>query len=207
MLRRARNRRLVMITVMDMDEWWRLVDIARAAVGDRADDRELPDDPLPEALVGVLATLEPTEIIDFYVKYVEVQDSAYRYSLCMAAYLIEGSCTDDGFMDFRSGLTLLGRDTFSRAVANPDSLAELPTVTRMSREEGGWIGYESVSYVISDAYRRVQGETDSLDTAVEAALSGMARPEQLLGEEWNRDPVDEEQMRRRLPRLAALFLN
>ncbi|PIM72629.1 hypothetical protein CTU88_10845 [Streptomyces sp. JV178] len=80
-------------------------------------------------------------------------------------------------------------------------------MTRMSREEGGWIGYESVSYVISDAYRRVLGETDSLDTAVEAALSGMARPEQLLGEEWNRDPEDEEQMRRRLPRLAALFLN
>ncbi|MET9088113.1 DUF4240 domain-containing protein [Streptomyces sp. NPDC004237] len=192
---------------MDMDEWWGLVDTARTAVGDRADDRELPDDPLPEALVGVLAALEPAGIIDFYVKYVEAQDSAYRYSLYMAAYLIEGSCTDDGFMDFRGGLILLGQDTFSRAVAHPDSLAELPTVTRMSREEGGWIGYESVSCLIADAYRRVQGETDSLDTAVEAALSGMARPEQLLGEEWNRDPEDEEQMRRRLPRLAALFLN
>ncbi|MEU6227974.1 DUF4240 domain-containing protein [Streptomyces sp. NPDC047042] len=192
---------------MDIEEWWGFVGSARAAVGDRADDRELPDDPLPEALVGVLAALEPAEIIDFYVKYVEVKDSAYRHSLCMAAYLIEGSCTNDGFMDFRGGLALLGRDTFSRAVKNPDSLAELPTVTRMSRGEGGWIGYESVSYLISDAYLRVQGETDSLDTAVETALSGMARPEQLLGEEWNRDPEDEEEMRRRLPRLAALFLN
>lgn len=204
MLRRARHRRLAMITVVDIDEWWGLVDIARAAAGERADDRELLDDPLPEALVGVLASLEPAGIIDFYVKYVEVQDSAYQYSLSMAAYLIEGSYTDDGFMDFRGGLILLGRDTFSRAVAHPDSLAELPTVARMSRDEGGWIGYESVSYLISDAYRRVQGETDSLDTAVETALSAMARPEQLLGEEWNRDPEDEEQMGRRLPRLAAL---
>ena len=196
-----------MITLMHINEWWGLVERARAAVGDRADDRELADDPLPEALVDVLAGLEPAEIVDFYVKYVEVEDSAYQYSLCMAAYLIEGSYSNDGFKDFRGGLILLGRDTFSRAVENPDFLADLPTVTRMSREEGGWIGYECVSYLISDAYQRVQGETDSLDTAVETALRGMARPEKPRGEEWNWDPEDEEQMRRRLPRLAALFLD
>ncbi|WP_416966683.1 DUF4240 domain-containing protein [Streptomyces sp. 4F14] len=192
---------------MDMNAWWGLVDSARAAVGDRADDRDLPDDPLPEALVDVLAALEPAEIIDFYVKYVEVEDSAYRHSLCMAAYLIEGSCTSDGFMDFRGGLILLGRDTFGRAVENSDTLADLPTVTRMSRKEGGWIGYECVSYLISDAYQRIQGETDSLDAAVETALRDMARPDKPLGEEWNRDPEDTEQLRRRLPRLAALFLD
>lgn len=107
----------------------------------------LADDPLPEALVDVLAALEPAEIVDFYVKYVEVEDSAYQYSLCMAAYLIEGSYSNDGFKDFRGGLILLGRDTFSRVVENPDFLADLPTVTRMSREEGGWIGYECVSYL------------------------------------------------------------
>lgn len=195
-----------MITVMDMNEWWALVDRARAAVGDRADDRELPDDPLPEALIDVLAKLEPAEIVDFYVKYVEVEDSAYQYSLCMAAYLIEGSYTSDGFMDFRGGLILLGQDTFSRAVENPDSLSDLATVTRMSREEGGWIGYESVTYLISDAYQRIQGETESLDTAVETALESMKRPDKPRGEEWNWDPHDEEQMRRRLPRLSALFL-
>ncbi|MFF7275124.1 DUF4240 domain-containing protein [Streptomyces griseorubiginosus] len=192
---------------MDINEWWGLVERARAAVGDRADDRELADDPLPEALVDVLAGLEPAEIVDFYVKYVEVEDSAYQYSLCMAAYLIEGSYSNDGFRDFRGGLILLGRDTFSRAVENPDFLADLPTVTRMSREEGGWIGYECVSFLISDAYQRIQGETDSLDTAVETALRGMARPDKPRGEEWNWDPEDEEQMRRRLPRLAALFLD
>ncbi|WP_216589025.1 DUF4240 domain-containing protein [Streptomyces brasiliscabiei] len=163
---------------MNMDEWWGLVDRARAAVGDRADDRDLPDDPLPAALVDVLATLEPAEIVDFYVK-----------------------------MDFRGGLILLGRGVFSRAVAHPDSLAGLSTVARMSRGEGGWIGYESVSCLIPDAYGRVQGETDSLDTAVATALSGMARPEKPRGEKWNGDPEDEAQLRRRLPRLAALFLD
>ncbi|MET8981099.1 DUF4240 domain-containing protein [Streptomyces sp. NPDC004539] len=187
---------------MEMDTWWRLVDTARVAVGDRADDRDDPDDPLPEALVNVLSELEPAEIVDFYAKHVEVSDLAYTYPLCMAAYLIEGSWSNDGFMDFRGGLILLGRDTFSRAVKNPDSLATVPTVVRMCREEGGWIGYESLSYLIEDAYQKSQGETDSFGAAVEAAVKRMARPGKPLGEEW--DPENAEQIRLRLPLLAAL---
>ncbi|MFI0445410.1 DUF4240 domain-containing protein [Actinomadura sp. 6N118] len=34
-----------------------------------------------------------------------VTDYAYRHPLWNAAYLIEGGCGDDGFMDFRDGLT------------------------------------------------------------------------------------------------------
>lgn len=64
-------------------------------------------------------------------------------------------------MDFRDGLILLGRETFTRAVADPDSLAGLPVVVRMSRDEGGWIGFESLSRPVTDAYRRVRGETGS----------------------------------------------
>ncbi|CAO0826683.1 hypothetical protein SMICM17S_03662 [Streptomyces microflavus] len=82
---------------------------AREAAGDRADDRDLPDDPLPGALTDVLAALEPAEIIDFAVTAYEVTASAYRWPLWNAAYLIEGGCGDDGFMDFRDGLVLLGR--------------------------------------------------------------------------------------------------
>lgn len=157
---------------------------------------------LRRALVNVLSTLEPAKIVDFYAKHVEVSDLAYTFPLCMATYLIEGSWTNDGFMDFRDGLILLGRDTFSRAVTNPDSLADVPTVTRMCREEGGWIGYESLSHLIQDAYEKVQGETDSFDAAVEAAVKDLARPDKPLGEEW--DPENADQIRLRLPRLAAL---
>ena len=190
---------------MEINTWWGVIEQARAAVGDRAGDRNLPDDPLPAALVDVLATLEPTEIIDFYVKHVELTDSAYRYPLMWAAFLIEGSFMDDGFMDFRDGLMLLGQETFTRAVTDPDSLADLPVVVSMSREEGaGWIGYETLGYLIKDAYQRVQGETDSLDTALEAAIEGMTRPEKPSGDNW--DPECDDAMRRHLPRLAALFL-
>ncbi|MFD7383153.1 DUF4240 domain-containing protein [Streptomyces anulatus] len=188
---------------MDSNEWWGLVERARDVAGDRADDRDTPDDPLPGALTDVLAALEPERIAAFAVTAVGVTDSAYRRPLWNAAYLIEGGCGDDGFMDFRDGLALLGRETFSRAVADPDSLADLPVVVRMSRGERGWIGYESLSAPVTEAYRRVRGETDSLDAAVEAALRERIRPAEPEGESW--DAEDDEANRRRLPRLAALF--
>ncbi|MDX2916474.1 DUF4240 domain-containing protein [Streptomyces sp. NE06-03C] len=190
---------------MDSNEWWGLVERARETAGGRADDRDAPDDPLPGALTDVLAALEPERIVDFAVTAVHVTDSAYRRPLWNAAYLIEGGCGDDGFMDFRDGLALLGRETFTRAVADPDSLAALPVVVRMGRGERGWIGYESLSAPVTEAYRRVRGETDSLDAAVEAALCGRIRPAAPAGESW--DAEDDEANRRHLPRLAALFLD
>lgn len=188
---------------MDINEWWVLVQRARDAAGDGADDRDTPDDPLPGALTDVLAALEPERIAAFAVTAVEVSRSAYRRPLWNAAYLIEGGCGDDGFMDFRDGLTLLGRETFTRAVADPDSLAGLPVVIRMSRGESGWIGYESLDVPVAEAYRRLQGETATLDAAVEAALRDRIGPADPAGESW--DPEDAEANRRRLPRQAALF--
>lgn len=192
-----------MITGMDFDTWWTLIDEARAAVGSRAEDRDPPDDPLPEALTGVLARLSAEEIVHFAAMHIEIRDSAYLWPLWEAAHLIEGGCGDDGFMDFRDGLVLLGRDTFTRALADPDTLADLPVVIRMSREEGGWVGYESLSYPIMDAYRGLTGETESFEAGLENSLDDMARPEEPMGERWDFD--DDQETRRRLPRLAALF--
>ncbi|WP_203972267.1 DUF4240 domain-containing protein [Planotetraspora silvatica] len=190
---------------MDLDAWWTVIDQARTAVGDRADDRNLPDDPLPPELTNLLVTLDAAEIIDFALLLIQVTDSAYRRPLWNAAYLIEGGCGDDGFMDFRHGLVLQGRETFTRAVADPDSLADLPVVALMSRDEGGWIGYESLSYLPREAYGRVTGETGSFDAAMEAAVPHMDRPARASGEDW--DQEDDDENRRRLPRLAALFLD
>lgn len=159
----------------------------------------------PRIRRGAVTRLEPTQIVDFFVTHIKVSDSAYTAALWKAAYLIEEGCGDDGFTDFRDGLILLGRNTFTRAVKAPDTLADLPVVARMARDEEGWIGYESVSRLIKDAFHRVQGETDSLDAAIEAAAGDMSRPGQPLGEDW--DPEDDEETRRRLPRLAALFLD
>ncbi|MEU4821266.1 DUF4240 domain-containing protein [Actinomadura sp. NPDC023710] len=189
---------------MDQDTWWELIEKARAVAGDRADDRDRPDDPLVRILTDRLGELDGPQILDFDVRLTRVTDSAYRRPLWNAAYLIEGGCGDDGFMDFRAGLVLLGREVFTRAVADPDALAAVPTVTRMSRGEGGWIGCEALHYAPRTAYHRVMGETTSFDTAMEDAVRSMRRPEAPLGAGW--DVEDDDESRRRLPRLAALFL-
>jgi hypothetical protein len=195
-----------MVTGVDIDAWWSLIERARAAAGDRADDRNQPDDPIVPILTGLLAELEAAEIIAYKLLSIEVGDSAYRWPLWNAAQLIEGGCGDDGFMDFRAGLVLQGRTTFTRAVADPDSLAELPVVVRMSLDDGGgWIGCEDVSYAPRTAYGRAHGETESFDAAVEAAVRAMDRRTRPTGEDWDFD--DEDETRRRLPRLAALFLD
>ncbi|MBC6457604.1 DUF4240 domain-containing protein [Actinomadura sp. HBU206391] len=188
---------------MDIDAWWGFVERARASAGDRADDRDPPNDPLVPHLVDQLAALPPEQIIAFGGTFSEIWSSAYRYSLWGAAYLIEGGCGDDGFMDFRAGLILLGRDTFTRALEDPDSLAELPVVNRMAHDDKGWIGCEGMNYVSRIAYGRRQGETDSYD-AYHEALPRPGRLEPPTGENW--DFEDEDEMRRRLPRLAELFL-
>lgn len=187
---------------IDLDGWWAVIERARAVAGDRADDRNPPDDPLPGALVDELTTLSPAELVDWYVVHLQVTDSAYRYPLWNAAYLIQGGCGDDGFMDFRDGLALQGRDVFTRAVADPDSLADLPLVVRMA-DDKGWLGFESISYLVRKAYERVRGETTSLDKALDKAVRALPRPSAPAGTDW--DVEDDDENRRRLPRLAALF--
>ncbi|MFD0690083.1 DUF4240 domain-containing protein [Actinomadura fibrosa] len=189
---------------MDEQAWWGLIEEARAEAGGHADDRDSPDDPLVDIVTRRLAELDGAAIVAFEVMMVRVADSAYRRPLWNAAYLIEGGCGDDGFMDFRAGLMLLGRSVFARAVADPDSLADVPTVVRMGQDDKGWIGCEGLHYAPKNAYARVMGETATFDAAVEDVLRAMRRPEGPSGDDW--DVEDDEETRRRLPRLSALFL-
>ncbi|GIH90322.1 hypothetical protein Psi01_09520 [Planobispora siamensis] len=194
-----------MVTGVDVDTWWNIIERARAIAGDRADDRDPPDDPLVEILTDLISELEPVEIIAFERIFVQMQDLAYRRPLRNAAQLIEGGCGDDGFVDFRAGLMLLGRTVFTRAVADPDSLADLPVVVRMGRAGEGWIGCEDASYAAKRAYERVQGESESFDEVLTAAFAAMDRPDHPAGEDWDID--DEDETRKHLPRLSALFLD
>jgi hypothetical protein len=188
---------------MDLDTWWGVVERARAAVGERAGDRNHADDPLPDAVTDELARASPAELVDWYVTYVQVTDGAYRYPLWSAAYLIEGGCGDDGFMDFRDGVVLQGREVFTRAVADPDSLADVPVVRRMAQDTG-WLGFESLGYLARDAYERVQGEVASFDEALEVAVGALSRPARPSGPNW--DSEDDAANREHLPRLSELFL-
>lgn len=73
-----------------------------------------------------------------------------------AAYLINGGCSDDGFEYFRGWLLTQGREVFERAVALPDTLADLPVV-QQAAANGGDLECESMYGVVWDAYAVVAG--------------------------------------------------
>ena len=197
---------------MDHDTFWQIIDDARARAGLGADDRGAEDDPLPDALTAVLVErLSPDEILGFAGVADEVSEAAYAWPVWGAAYLIEGGCSDDGFMDFRDGLVLAGRDVFTRTVTDPDSLAEHPVVLGMGGEGDGWFGYESLDSLVGEAWTRATGRDDEEYYAAREAASSSRDGEDSeerssadpSGESWDFD--DEDENRRRLPRLAALF--
>jgi len=129
-----------------------------------------------------------------------------------AAILIEhGFLGDDSFDDFRAGLVALGRTTFERAVANPDSLAEHPLVREIAAaNDPRWLGREDMLFVASHAYSLVTGEDEVTfyDFAEEQRIAE-DRPAEPADEkdpdegDWSVE--DEAETRRRLPRLAELF--
>ncbi|MFF2349746.1 DUF4240 domain-containing protein [Kitasatospora sp. NPDC058115] len=189
---------------MDAEEFWALVDGACAEVDALEPDFDERCAAVERACEERLVRRTPAEIVRFSLRQWQLRDHAYRYDLWAAAFLIEGWWSDDGFMDFRDGLISLGRDWYERALADPDSLADHPAV------RGGGdvlIGNEDFNRVAHRAHQRLTGEPDGLDEALEA--SPEAGPLRVVtepaGARW--DVADDGEMRRRLPRLAAIFLD
>ncbi|MFJ3666915.1 DUF4240 domain-containing protein [Streptomyces sp. NPDC090106] len=189
---------------MDVEEFWALVDSACAEVD--ALDPGFGDRPeaVERACEERLAGLTPDEIVQFSLRLWQLREAAYRYDLWAAAFLIEGWWSDDAFMDFRDGLVSLGRHWYEGALADPDSLAGHPAV-----RAGGdvLIGNEDFVHVAHRAHHRLTGETEGLEKALEDSpesgpLRAVGDP---AGTRW--DVTDDGEVRRRLPRLASIFLD
>jgi hypothetical protein len=181
---------------MDTDGFWELIEAARApAVTGR---------PFHEMLADLLAARTEQEILGYQEKFDEAHQALYRWEIWAAAYLIGGGCSDDSFMDFRAGLIAQGRGWYQKATDSPDSLAEHPAVAAAAREP--WdnpLFYEKVNYAASYAFQRVSGDDHAFWDALSARDERDRAPTE-MGEEFDFD--DEQEMCRRLPRLAALCL-
>jgi hypothetical protein len=186
---------------MDADQFWSLIESARTAAA--ADGK-----PFDEALVSRLAMCSREEILAYQARFDDAHHALYRWDVWAAAYLIGGGCSDDSFMDFRTGLVALGREWFERAAARPDSLADHPRVIAAAsshRDEA--LFYEDVNYAASDAFERITGGEDFYEAWARCrpaqGASGDAH-EADMGEDFDFDDANE--MHSRLPRLAALCL-
>lgn len=193
---------------VDTDEFWAVVESAGAGLdGQTGDDGEA----IAAALVTRLAATSPERILEFQELFDQLHDTLYRWDVWAAAYLIGGGCSDDSFIDFRAGVIALGREWYERVLASPDGLADHPAVRQAAAEEDdGALFAESVNYAASEAYEQVTGGDD--DAFYEAMKSRQhvaggidEAHESDMGEDFDFD--DDHEMRRRLPRLAELFLD
>jgi hypothetical protein len=177
---------------MTEPEFWSHVAAARP----RRDDPDAHAD----ALVARLAKLPEPDILDFAHHWEAASARAYRRDLWAAAYLIQGGCSDDSFQYFRWWLILQGRAVYEAALADPDALAEvLDGEDDVEAEVGPGVG----------AWFAATGTEP--DEAGYAAYERALRfrhptrpPRPPLAPRWDFD--DAAEVRRRLPRLAAVYL-
>jgi hypothetical protein len=205
----------------DESEMQALIDAARAefeATGDLGEDDLLDEgtedededdlsDPIAVALHDLLVQLPAAEIGGFDNLFEDVRALAGRATLANAAILIEhGFLGDDSFDDFRAGLVALGRRAFETAVANPDSLADHPLVREIATaRDPRWLGREDMLFVASHAYADVTGEDEVTfyDFAESLREEDFVPVEAQPDAEW--EISDEQEARRRLPKLCDLF--
>jgi hypothetical protein len=150
-----------------------------------------------DQLTKALAEMPIQSILDFGHHWDNLHDRAYSWPLWGAAYLIQGGCSDDGFIDFRSWLILQGEKVYSDALGDPDSLANV----KFDPDQA-----DCECYPGPEAYdAKIEKAKVQLDyyTALEMAYPGRVAPQAPSGEEWDFDDMAE--MKKRFPLLCNKF--
>lgn len=163
---------------MDEQQFWAIIRAAKVAAGSDVDAR-------PNALKRELSSLDLSAIQGFQQRYDGLILRANRWDLWGAAYIMNGGCSDDGFVYFRAWLISEGREIFEEALSNPDSLAKL------QRRE--YFDLESFSYVALKVFAAKGGGELERDFSNELAMPS--------GKEWS-----EKELPSLFPKLAAKYL-
>ncbi|MBT2404034.1 MULTISPECIES: DUF4240 domain-containing protein [unclassified Streptomyces] len=172
---------------MDKQTFWKLIETARAdAEADRVAARA----------AELLADSPAAEIAAAQQVLWDLLADSYRAPLWAAAYVINGGCSDDGFDYFRGWLLTQGETAFTRALADPDSLADHPAV-RAAASEGVELWDEEALSIAWTAYESATGRELPSDSFT------ISYPD--LDPAWSFDFDDAEETASRLPRLSALF--
>jgi len=172
---------------MDHDTFWQLVDSTRGH-SERV-----------EQLVLLMEPSTTENIVRFRLLFDDLMDRANRVDLWGAANTLLGGCTEDGFFDFRESLIEMGREPFETSVNDPDSLADRFQPGEAIPATDGIINAAML------AWTTVTGQTeDAFFEAVDATDTRTDRGDAEEGEWWNFE--DKEEVRHRLPRLAAKFV-
>lgn len=163
---------------MTSDQFWSIVERVHNAAGGNMDRK-------CELLGAALRKLDLDEVRSFNDHFYERFDRAYSWDLWAAAYIIGGGCSDDGFMDFRSTLISMGRETYERALTDPQSLADMDYNAGDARYEG---------------YQYVPAEIEKEFSDGQLFPRTRAHPDSPSGEPWDEDDLPD-----RFPKLARKY--
>ncbi|MFG1677402.1 DUF4240 domain-containing protein [Micromonospora sp. NPDC049282] len=183
---------------MNRETFWEIVERSRAEVGDTRHASSAAT--VARHLVAQLTALGPSTAVEFQHVYDSLDQETYRWDLWAAAYLMRGGCSDDGFDYFRGWLIAQGRAVWEQAVADPDSLAGVGV-----DPDDDLVECEEMVAAAGDAHAASTGDDEAFWEALEQTEgddepTASADP---AGEDFDFD--DDEQMRARLPRLAAIY--
>ncbi|MCC6411544.1 MAG: DUF4240 domain-containing protein [Saprospiraceae bacterium] len=116
------------------------------------------------------------EIIEFDKIYRELLNDAYDWKLWAAAFIVNGGCSDDCFMDFRGWLIAQGEEIYTKALANPDSLSEIDNLYG----DCEWEGFGYLSFTV---YEKKTGKEMQISPEINY-------PSEPKGEEWDENELD-----------------
>lgn len=177
---------------MNKEQFWELIAAARDQV-----IAPHESEAVAREATSLLADRPVKEIVAAEQVLWDLMVESYTNPLWAAAYIANGGCSDDGFDYFRGWLIAQGREVFERAVADPDALAEL-SIVQAAAADGIDLEGEDMLGIAWNAHITATGDQ------LPAGAPTIRYPE--LDPAWAFDFDDSDEMARRLPRLAALYL-
>ena len=148
-LRKTQSR----IDKMNEQSFWSALHDARYESRDDRHFREL--------LIKTLVRLSKSELFRFHELYLRFMDSADKWPLWDAIYLINGGCSDDSWFDFRDYLISRGRTVYQRIVSDPESL-----IDRLDKYNQWPFGEYHFHSAAENAYRIQKGSPDDCEISI-----------------------------------------
>ena len=127
--------------MMDEEQFWAIV---QTAVDEAGDD----EDEYLEVVKRELSKLSLKEMIGFRLRTDKLLYDSYTSEMWCAGYLMNGGCSDDGFVYFRLWVISRGRKVYEAAMANPDNLIDYID----DDAEMDFFEFESFWYVALEAF-------------------------------------------------------
>ena len=165
---------------MTEERFWQLIEASKRGVVAGDDDEW---EQREENLKQLLLDLPPEEIVGFEFYMRRMLNRAFRWDLWGAGYIVNGGCSDDGFLYFRIWLVAQGSEVYNEVLENPSALAKYI-------EPDTDADWETFGYVAHAAFQQATGKGgwDEFDEFIPDDEAEPMRFEP-AGEQWNEEDL------------------